>query len=969
MPYSALSESSRNIRNSICVCCRKAIRGRSVNVFGRTYHPEHLCCSACGKNLSPSSAKKGPGGSILCTVHMSISCRVCHTCGENISGASCSVDGRFYHPHHLCCTVCGKALGKEGSIYSNGGKVYCHSHYREKFGTKCYDCKQYIDGNCVQALGRTYHPEHFVCHVCRAPMKGSSFRQYEGNPYCEKDFLERVAPRCVVCATPLLGEYAVHPKTGKAYCPQHSQAIFKSSPIKSPVSPYPAQPGKENSSSGSVRCCRCRMELRGSAFNKNGKYFCEKDFWAMFGDRCEVCKEVIKGPKVSANGKFFHPEHFSCAVCRRELRQEKFFVRDGKVYCEKDFYARIAPKCDICSSPMLEFSTSQATRQRYCPGHTKDCIPCFSCRRLHVPDGSVDYPDGRTACPPCHSTAVWRLQEAMKCFGEVKDLFRELKVFDKAALASLEGLQVDLMDRSDLQQQRLNHSLGASGDRSGQHPKLGNDGHADKFVSGGPRCPVGLTRMKVRAVTQTDALGSSTTSVQKQVCGISVLKGLPRMHLLSVLAHEACHVFLFNQGYSRLPLHVEEGLCEIFAYLTLCSLPASEESNLRLSLLHSNVDPIYGGGFQSCLKVWQKMLDPGSPASLKPRRLTRQLSQPSARSNNPTLTHGSPRAPRTSSVAGSSTGKGTPSAGSDGSGAPVRGGATRQGTAPVRTASTRLARPGSGRVSSTNSFVGTTPSRVPYAAKAEQVGSWPMPPSEGPRPQRHRTLNRQAAAPASGLVSPSPSPSSAGTNISKGPSRGSKLRATAALYRRSESQPQLPRASLGATSRLSTPAHAEARRARNTTLGVPRPTESVLVSSPASLLQDGPEAKENAKWAHPRSPIDHTSVKEQKNDGGTTSEKDACSAVHTKSRIAGADGGSSLDEEACAVADKSPSGQERGGRERKDCEAGATVWRDLDRQWTRERSRVSDPKRRAEMSVALTTMLEFVKRHRNLPRL
>lgn len=54
-----------------------------------------------------------------------------------------------------------------------------------------------------------------------------------------------------------------------------------------------------------------------------------------------------------------------------------------------------------------------------------------------------------------------------------------------------------------------------------------------------------------------------------QVTAILVLGGLPRLLAGSILAHECMHAWLRLDGTHRLPLPVEEGLCQLMALLWL----------------------------------------------------------------------------------------------------------------------------------------------------------------------------------------------------------------------------------------------------------------------------------------------------------------------------------------------------------------------------------------------------------------
>src|SRR6266542_4491834 len=68
----------------------------------------------------------------------------------------------------------------------------------------CKSCGQPIWGNYLNALGATWHPEHFMCAACGRPIGGSSFQLYQGAPYHLECYRDRVAPRCAYCGKPLV---------------------------------------------------------------------------------------------------------------------------------------------------------------------------------------------------------------------------------------------------------------------------------------------------------------------------------------------------------------------------------------------------------------------------------------------------------------------------------------------------------------------------------------------------------------------------------------------------------------------------------------------------------------------------------------------------------------------------------------------------------------------------------------------
>lgn len=67
----------------------------------------------------------------------------------------------------------------------------------------CGSCNKPIAGQVVTALGRAWHPEHFLCSGCSTTLGGSSFFEKDGAPFCPECYFERFSPRCGFCNQPI----------------------------------------------------------------------------------------------------------------------------------------------------------------------------------------------------------------------------------------------------------------------------------------------------------------------------------------------------------------------------------------------------------------------------------------------------------------------------------------------------------------------------------------------------------------------------------------------------------------------------------------------------------------------------------------------------------------------------------------------------------------------------------------------
>ncbi|KAM5125899.1 transforming growth factor beta-1-induced transcript 1 protein-like, partial [Mantella aurantiaca] len=69
---------------------------------------------------------------------------------------------------------------------------------------------------------------------------------------------------------------------------------------------------------------------------------------------CHSCQRPIAGQVITALGHTWHPEHFVCSHCKSLIGNTNFFEKEGKPYCEKDYFTLLAPRCALCHHPILQ---------------------------------------------------------------------------------------------------------------------------------------------------------------------------------------------------------------------------------------------------------------------------------------------------------------------------------------------------------------------------------------------------------------------------------------------------------------------------------------------------------------------------------------------------------------------------------------------------------------------------------------
>uniref|UniRef100_A0A3B4WQN2 Actin binding LIM protein family, member 3 n=1 Tax=Seriola lalandi dorsalis TaxID=1841481 RepID=A0A3B4WQN2_SERLL len=242
--------------------------------------------------------------------------RVCRVgeaarCGEVCRGEVVRVKNTHFHVHCFTCQVCGCDLVHSG-FFHHSGEYICTEDYQRLYGTQCDSCEQYITGEVVSALGRTYHPHCFVCSVCRSPFP--------------------IGDRVTFCGK-------------KCVCQQCSHSLNSDKPVKVHGPSYCAGCGEEIKQGQSllalerqwhVSCFKCRTcgcALTGEYISKDGKPYCETDYHTQFGIRCEGCNRYISGRVLEAGGKHYHPTCARCARCHMMfLEGEEMYLTGSEVW-------------------------------------------------------------------------------------------------------------------------------------------------------------------------------------------------------------------------------------------------------------------------------------------------------------------------------------------------------------------------------------------------------------------------------------------------------------------------------------------------------------------------------------------------------------------------------------------------------------------------------------------------------------
>ncbi|KAI8473875.1 MAG: hypothetical protein J3K34DRAFT_466141 [Monoraphidium minutum] len=346
--------------------------------------------------------------------------------------------------------------------------------------------------------------------------------------------------------------------------------------------------------------------------------------------RCAGCGAAAGLPGesvVTAQGRSYHPACFACAGCGRPLLAGGggggTFVphqESGGAYHPECYRQRFDPRCGVCrelipqsGAGRIEWSYHPFWKDfRYCPAHNRDGTPpCCACGRLE-PRGAewvVLQDGGRHVCLECLGTIVVDTRDAQPLYKEVLEFFRvqgmphpyppplllvESSVLEDHAsretgrrrgedgpVFHVRGLCVATVYTSIPAVMRIGGGFGVNSIQTA-------------LARGGPLPPGATQRVSVQSLL--------------------VLYGLPRLLCGSIVAHELTHAWIRMQNVASIDPHVEEGLCQLMAYLWLeaqdhgarAAGPGQERLvSYFTHQIRTDTSPIYGDGFRRALELYQ----------------------------------------------------------------------------------------------------------------------------------------------------------------------------------------------------------------------------------------------------------------------------------------------------------------------------------------------------------------------------
>ncbi|XP_039607353.1 actin-binding LIM protein 2 isoform X14 [Polypterus senegalus] len=236
---------------------------------------------------------------------------LCHNCGNACRGEVLRVQNKYFHIKCFVCKVCGCDLG-QGGFFVRQGEYICTLDYQRLYGTRCFSCEEFIEGEVVSALGKTYHPQCFVCAVCRQPFPPGDRVTFNGK--------ECICQKCTPPVPPggPVPLQAVRNCCGCGKEFQNEQSLLALD---------------KHWHLGCFKCRVCNKVLNAEYISKDGIPYCETDYHAIFGIQCEHCKKYITGKVLEAGDKHYHPTCARCAKCDLMFKEgEEMYLQGSTIW-------------------------------------------------------------------------------------------------------------------------------------------------------------------------------------------------------------------------------------------------------------------------------------------------------------------------------------------------------------------------------------------------------------------------------------------------------------------------------------------------------------------------------------------------------------------------------------------------------------------------------------------------------------
>ncbi|XP_017033261.1 PDZ and LIM domain protein Zasp isoform X3 [Drosophila kikkawai] len=185
----AVSQLLKEGKKPVCCQCNKEITsGPFITALGKIWCPDHFICvnGNCRRPLQDIGFVEEKGDLYCEYCFEKYLAPTCSKCAGKIKGDCLNAIGKHFHPECFTCGQCGKIFGNT-PFFLEDGNAYCEADWNELFTTKCFACGFPVEAGdrWVEALNHNYHSQCFNCTFCKQNLEGQSFYNKGGRPFCK----------------------------------------------------------------------------------------------------------------------------------------------------------------------------------------------------------------------------------------------------------------------------------------------------------------------------------------------------------------------------------------------------------------------------------------------------------------------------------------------------------------------------------------------------------------------------------------------------------------------------------------------------------------------------------------------------------------------------------------------------------------------------------------------------------------
>ncbi|XP_059959278.1 LIM domain-binding protein 3 isoform X2 [Mesoplodon densirostris] len=174
-------------RTPLCGHCNSIIRGPFLVAMGRSWHPEEFNCAYCKTSLADVCFVEEQNNVYCERCYEQFFAPVCAKCNTKIMGEVMHALRQTWHTTCFVCAACKTPFGNS-LFHMEDGEPYCEKDYINLFSTKCHGCDFPVEAGdkFIEALGHTWHDTCFICAVCHVNLEGQPFYSKKDKPLCKK---------------------------------------------------------------------------------------------------------------------------------------------------------------------------------------------------------------------------------------------------------------------------------------------------------------------------------------------------------------------------------------------------------------------------------------------------------------------------------------------------------------------------------------------------------------------------------------------------------------------------------------------------------------------------------------------------------------------------------------------------------------------------------------------------------------